>query len=548
VLACALALGGGVEAVRAADDRPGTAVSPPGVPSPAELEARGATVGSIEVHVQNIFDPSDPRESAWFYRTANSLHYRTRESTVREQLLFASGQPFSAQRAAETERILRGRDYLNDAWVVPLRYDAEKNVVDVSVTVRDVWTLNPGVSVGRSGGANRTRVEIEEENLFGRGSRVSVSRARDVDRTSTIFKYSDPGLFGRWLQLDLQYLDNSDGKVKAAGLARPFYSLDTHSAWGLTGYDGTSTVSRYEHGEIYDRFQRQARQVEVYGGRSDGLAGGWTRRWYYGWRYDHENFARLPDEPLQPAVLPADRKYSYPWVAWQLIEDRYAKDRNLDLIGRTEDLYLGRSLYAELGWSSRSFGADQDALLARVNALAGFAPDDRTQVFLDGTASGRFEDGTARNVRVSARGRYFFRLDDRQLLYAALTGTTTRLLDPEAPLVLGGEEGLRAYPLRFQGGTSSALLTLEHRLYTGWFPFRLVRVGAAVFFDAGRTWGTDIAGNAPYGLLKDVGVGLRFGNVRSGLGNVLHVDLSYALDARPGTKRFEVTVETKQRF
>jgi outer membrane protein assembly factor BamA len=529
------------------DDRPGTAIAPAGVPTPAELEAKGATIGAIEVHVQNIFDTTDPRESARFYRLANALHYKTREHTVREQLLFASGETFSAQRAAETERILRRRQYLNDAWVVPVRYDAETNVVDVSVTIRDVWTLNPGFSFGRTGGANRSRYEIEEQNLFGQGIKVSLGRSKDVDRTSTIFEYADPNLFGRWWELGALYSDNSDGKVKALSLQRPFYALDTRSAWGVSGYDGRSIRPRYDRGLIVDQFEEDRQNFQVYGGRSEGLRDGWTRRWYYGWRYDHSDFSRRPGL-LQPRVLPEDRRFSYPWVGWQLVEDRFAKTENVDLIGRTEDLYLGRSVYAELGYADRAFGSDESAVLARVEAAAGFEPADRTQVFVNGAASGRLQDGQARNVLVSARGRYFFRLTDRQLLYAALQGSTAHALDGDRQLLLGGEEGLRGYPLRFQGGTSSALLTLEHRIFTDWYPFRVVRFGTAVFFDVGRTWGRSFAGTEPYGTLKDVGFGLRLGNVRSGLGNVLHIDFSYALDARPGVKRFEVTIETRERF
>jgi outer membrane protein assembly factor BamA len=528
-------------------DRPGTAVTPPGVPGIDELAARGATIGAIEIHVQNIFDTADPRESAWFYRAANALHIHTRENTVREQLLFAGGEPLSAQRVAETERILRGRQYLNDAWIVPVRYDASANVVDLAVTVRDVWTLNPGISFNREGGENSTRFEIEEQNLFGRGIEVSVGRSGDVDRTSTILKYRDPNLFGRWLQADAEYSDNSDGRVTALSLQRPFYALDTRAAYGVSAYDGTRVVSRYDRGLVVDQFNEDAKRLQVYGGRSSGLRDGWVQRWFAGWRYEDAAFAPRAGLP-PPTALPPDRKLSYPWVGWQLVEDRYRKASNLDLIGRTEDVYLGRSAYVELGWADPAFGADRKALLARAETFAGWAPSSDVQLQAQGSASGRLEDGEARNVVVAASGRYYHRVTARRSWFAQLQGATTHELDPERQLLLGGEEGLRGYPLRFQGGDSSALLTLEHRVYTDWYPFRLVRFGTATFFDVGRTWGRSFVGTEPYGLLKDVGFGLRFGNVRSGLGNVLHVDFSYALDAEPGVKRFEVTVETRSRF
>ena len=72
--------------------------------------------------------------------------------------------------------------------------------------------------------------------------------------------------------------------------------------------------------------------------------------------------------------------------------------------------------------------------------------------------------------------------------------------------------------------------------------------GGAAFVDAGRTWGRDPAGVAPLGLLTDIGIGLRFGSARSGLGNVLHVDFAYALDAPPGEDKFQINIKTKKSF
>ncbi len=497
--------------------------------------------------MQNIFDTTDPREDRLLYRAANRLHYQTRESIVRAQLLFVSGELFRAQRLEETERILRGRRYLFDAWVVPIAYDDAANVVDIAVTVRDVWTLNPGVSLGRAGGQNHTKVQIDENNLLGRGSKITLARSHDVDRSSTALSYFDPTAFGTWWQVSAEYADNSDGRVQSLALTRPFYSLDTHHAYAVGGYDGTSHVERYSGGQALDQFDEQHRSGQLYYGWSGGLVNGVTRRWFAGMRYDLVTFTSQPAAPTAYA-LPEDRRLVYPWVGWQMLEDRYVKSENVDLIGRTEDLYLGRSLYAELGYSRGATTAVSHSVLLRLTGLDAWQPGRDQQLYANVALDGRLDDGMLRNLRLTLGARYFAPVTDSQVFYAALAATTTRRLDGDQQLLLGGDTGLRGYPIRFQGGTSSALLTLEHRVFTNWFPFRLFTVGAAAFFDVGRTWGRDFAGAAPIGTLKDAGLGLRLGNNRSGLGNVLHVDLSYAFDAPPGTKRLQVSVETSERF
>ena len=115
-------------------------------------------------------------------------------------------------------------------------------------------------------------------------------------------------------------------------------------------------------------------------------------------------------------------------------------------------------------------------------------------------------------------------------------------------LLLGGDNGMRGYPLRYESGTSRGILTVEQRVFTDWYPFRLVRFGAAVFADVGRTWGSGSVGNSDPGLLRDVGLGLRLGNTRSGLGNVLHVDFAFPLGDTAGIKHFQFVVQTLQSF
>ena len=94
-----------------------------------------------------------------------------------------------------------------------------------------------------------------------------------------------------------------------------------------------------------------------------------------------------------------------------------------------------------------------------------------------------------------------------------------------------------------------SLFTVEQRYFTDWFPFRLWRVGGAIFFDAGRTWGEPPLAQPSLGTLKDAGFGLRIGNARSGLGNVIHVDIAFPFETADGTiRRVQFLVTTQQCF
>ena len=138
------------------------------------------------------------------------------------------GETYSARRAEETARILRDKRYLYDAVVEPTAYDPETNTVDLRVRVRDVWSLSPGIGVGRSGGENKTRARLVDENFLGRGQYLAVGYTSTVDRSGLSFDFRDQNFFGSWWGIDAGYTDSSDGSTISMGIGRPFFSLDTH--------------------------------------------------------------------------------------------------------------------------------------------------------------------------------------------------------------------------------------------------------------------------------------------------------------------------------
>ncbi len=540
---------------------------PADVPSDAVMEAAGAVIGHIEIDIENIFDPSDPRENSGLYRLADKLHRRTRRSTIRAQLLFKSGDKYRAQKLAETERNLRMLIYIYDAHVVPVHYAGGK--VDIKVITKDVWTLSPGISFGRAGGTNSTSYNLQDTNFLGWGKTLQISHSSTVDRTSNALDYADPNVFGsRWISA-LAYVNSSDGHTRSALLAQPFYSLDTRWSATLSAVSYDRTVSRYNLGNIVDQFNDDEATYQLSGGVSSGLVDGWSKRLLFGMYYDQNLFVPTPTTTLPAMPLPPDRTLSYPFVGFDVVQDDFKKVGDENQIGKTEDLYFGTEVTGRVGVSNGVFGAHTNALMLAATAVHGREFPDEQQLFLNWDFSTRVEDGRARNLITDAGAKYYWRWRPDWLLYASLSGTVTDSLDPDMQLLLGGDNvqyptsgmpvtsgmpgtsampGMRGYPLRYESGTSRAILTVEQRMFTDWYPYRLVRIGAAVFGDVGRTWGSGSVGNSDPGLLRDVGFGLRVGNARSGLGNIVHIDFAFPLTNTTGIQKFQFLVQTFQSF
>ena len=517
-----------------------------GLPSDAELVSQGARIGEVRFNERAIFDTAAADEDTAMSRLGNRLHITTRRSTIEDQLLFKSGDLYQPGLLEESARILRDTRYLRDALVRPVAF--HDGVVDVEVTTQDVWTFNPGISFGRKGGANSTGFELEELNFLGTGTQLGVGFSSDVDRDSKMIHYRDRQLGSSWWDLDTAYSDNSDGRLAEFTLDHPFYSLGSRWAGGLTLVDDQRTDSRYDLGEVVDQFATHEKFSSIYWGRSGGLRDGWARRLSVGLTYEDHAFSAVPGADAAPVLLPADRTLVYPWIGAEWVQDEFRTARNRDQIEKTEDYSLGWHARAQLGYATESLGSDRNAVMLAGGVTKGLELSERQSMFFGVDARGRLESGEIAGGLLTADARYYFRQSPRRVLVLNLSATAGSNLDADQQVLLGGDNGLRGYPLRYQSGEGRWLFTAEQRLFSNWYPFQLFNVGGAVFYDMGASWGRDPLGAPSQGLLRDVGFGLRLGSSRSALGNVLHIDVAYPLDGDSSVHSLQFLVETKKSF
>jgi outer membrane protein assembly factor BamA len=518
----------------------------PAWPDDAELEARGTRIGTVTVRDLPIFDQRIEGEKKAIYRLADRLHVDTRDSVIEAQLLFRSGDLYSRHLLEETERNLRQLRFIREPEVRITGY--HDGVVDLEVVAHEVWTTNPGLSYGRSGGTDKTGIELEELNLLGFGKHLAFDYSDDVDRSSFAIRWHDPNMFGSRWRNDLVLRDSDDGSGQSLAVERPFYALDTHWSAGIALGRDETVEHVYRLGEQVAGYGQRLEFGELRYGWSAGLRDGWVRRFTAGLRRDHADFEFAPGEPA-PAALPPSRHLDYPWLRFEAIEDDFDTTRNRDQIARTEDFQFGTRYAVELGWAGEAFGSDRNAAILRAEAARGFRLGDDHALFLDAALSGRQESGDFRDALLTAGLRYYVPDGPKRTFYASLTAEAGHRLDADHERLLGGDSGLRGYPLRYQAGQGRALLTLEQRFYTKYSLWRLADVGGAIFFDVGKSWGSSAFGPTEnQGLLKDIGFGLRLGSAKTALANVLHIDVAFPLDGDRSINGVQVLVQTKRSF
>lgn len=511
-----------------------------------ELEARGATIGTVRVDAQNIFDLDDARENSTFFRFANLLHIRTRPDVIRRILLFKPGDRVSERVIDETERLLHADRLIYEATIQPGAY--RDGQVDIDVVTRDTWSLDVTGRYGRAGGTNSTSLGILEHNLLGTGTRLGFSRTSDVDRHGTEFQLSYGQAFDGRTVLAFEQGRFSDGDRRTASVIRPFYALDARWTAGAS-YDQWNRIdSIYNAGDVASEYRHRGKVAEAFGGWSPGLVSGWTQRYTVGLTRQDDTYGPEPDL-IAPAAFPVDHAVRGFFVRHELVEDRFVKLRNRDQIARPEFVDMGFVSRVEVTRSLESWGASRSAWLYDASVNRGFTLPWGADILASAKAQRTLASTGEPLAQAGAALRYYAPQSVRAAFYASLSGD--RLQGGAAApdqLVLGGDNGLRGYPLRYQSGERRALLTVEQRVYTDWYPFRLVRVGGAVFFDHGRAWGGVNQNTVNGGWLSDAGIGLRLSFDRAAYGNILHADIATPLDRAPGIKAVQYLVKTRLSF
>ncbi|WP_347331266.1 hypothetical protein [Marinimicrobium locisalis] len=505
---------------------------------------QGKTIRHIRFESRAIFNESNPEEDNWLYRGFNHLHINTREPVLATQLLFNEGEPLRERLVAESERILRGRNYLTSAYIVPDMTCPD--YIDLLVVTRDAWVTEPEVTFTREGGETESGFGLKDGNFLGTGDAISVSYAKDVERSLVSYEYKTNHLFRTRWATRLYYAQKSDGEDTAFSLERPFYSLETPWATGVVTENISEVRVIREGGEDINEFRHRNRDREVYFGLAARADERFTRRWRVGLTRESDIFS--PTE-LTELGAPDDRQGNYAWLGMEVIENRFATYKNLNQIQRTEDVAMGVNYRMRVGYGGESLNNERDLIRYRGSYSNVIGVGDHHILQLHGEFDGRHYqapnpvDSGVLGLEVN----YNWFRDDQNRWYLKLRYDIGENLQQYEQLTVGGASGLRGYPIDYQRGDRRYILNIERRYFSDVHLFNIVRMGAVAFFDVGRSWGNQIDSESnPH--LANVGIGLRFSSSKTKVGNVMHVDLAAPLADREGLDSTQILIKAESSF
>ncbi|GAW95680.1 MULTISPECIES: hypothetical protein [Colwellia] len=504
----------------------------------------------IRFKPQTIFDENEDGIT-FLHRWANAIHIDTKIVTLENEASFFINKCIkTVADMAELERHLRSRRYLRDANV-----SSDDGIENITITTWDNWSLMPTVSFGRKGGVNTYSFGIKESNLLGLGIDTEIEAYRNTQRSGYKLSASIPLFQKQNTEVKLWFADNDDGQQHSIFLHKMFAGFHTKTAYNLGFNEESRNDTLFQNGQDQSIYRHDISfKVANYAWlnfNSDSR----LLRYRVGITQDKNTFSALTNEhhndltvPPLTNVVPEDRDLLYPWFAFEYIEKDFRKLTNVHLITQIEDFNHGWQLNSRLGIGN---GNKENTAWTvwKMRVKKGFNLHNNALLLLDFALANDIYQHRDSRLLVKLTAEYFYQLNKRWGFYLSNTNVASKNQYLDKPVTMGGNTGLRGFPLQYQHGKSSIKATAEIRYYPQINLFKLFDLAAVAFVDTGRTYGESTVKNIEEGWLGSVGLGLRLHSPHSG-GNhpIIHIDFALPQSDNPNINSFEIRVQAKKSF
>jgi hypothetical protein len=494
---------------------------------------------------------------------ANDLHHNTRESVIRHNLFFKSGDILQPYLMADNEAHLRDLSFLQDATITIIPVEGNPNMADILVQTKDVLSLGGSF---RMHSMKKVSAAISEDNFAGWGHALVIRGLFDKDRMPNEGyggEYIYRNILGSFMDVHAGYLNFNKnfntGTMSEeewfARFIRPLvnpYMKFTYA--GEVAYHNTADVYRKDSVYSSDHKYRyynydgwvgwNTGPFKLFGGNNNNRL-----RTLVSARYLQQNFSEVPDKYLL--------RYHYAYAdlraalaAVSIFKQDFYTIQNVYGFGRTEDIPEGVDLSFTAGWTEKS---------GQARPYVGF---DFQKFFFTGRkgyfnytarAGGFLNKQKMEDINLLFSVNYFSRLvqlgawKQRTFINAGFTHQERRRLNE--PLFLQNDFGLREWRAdTLTEGDTRATLKMESLFYS---PINIANFRFAPFI-----FGNLCLFHSPFSLAlkktpehlySSVGAGIRFRN-ESLVFETMELKAFYFPEKNFRNEQFRVEFNTGIRF
>ncbi|MBV9080681.1 MAG: hypothetical protein JO102_06140, partial [Elusimicrobia bacterium] len=433
------------------------------VPAAGLAASRAPVISKITIRGADIFDTDlDPRLRRFPYTWVNALHIQTKEEVIRRELLFKVGDHVDPFLINETERNLRALSFIRSARVS--RIPRKDGTVAIVVHVNDAWTTEPQLNLGGRNGINSTELGFAEKNLLGYGKEVDFAYKKGQDFTRREYSYFDPRIAGTRFQLHAKATDETRGHDRQVSVERPFFSADTRWSVRTTAERNVQDLDVFENDVRVSTF-KQTKDIGEIGGAAK-IGSGRTVVTHVGPRYRIEITSFTSTAETDPARgVPQNQRLQTIFLDMDTGRNNFVEMTHLEKMTRVEDLNLGPLLKLSPGYSPRVLTGRPGGTQLECSIEARAIVHEENLLFQRLSYTGRETLGRGQNELFEVQEKYYRRASDLHTIVFNGRLDWGQDLDPDNPVKLGGNNGLRSQKDDRFVGTRSLLLNIEDRYY-----------------------------------------------------------------------------------
>lgn len=314
---------------------------------------QGKLIRKITIHhigfEQNINDTTRSKVVNSVARVANSLHATTKEQVIRNNLFIRENKPLDPYKLADNERHLRDLSFIVDARIIVKPVRGNRDMVDVEVYTRDVFSLGGSFSVSSTSSVS---FRIYDANVSGYGQRVEFRGLVDTERDPQFgaqLLYSKNSVKGSFINATVSYTQLNTGAS---------YGLENESAYYLklerplvspyTRWAGGVELSQNWSVNAYNRVDTSFRKYkydvkDFWIGYNIGVKKQKRNRQFVAVRTFRQSFSEYPTQPTE-ILSPTYNNITSVLGEFTFYKQNFYRTKYVYGFGRTEDVPYGRRL------------------------------------------------------------------------------------------------------------------------------------------------------------------------------------------------------------